>query len=307
MIVFLLYSFVALLSWNLNGYRSHFTDLQLLLVEHQPLFSCLQETQLLPEQRLHLCGYVCYLKDTDDDLHAHSGVAILVHNSIHLLEIGLQSTLPVIAVKVTMSHLSFIVCSLFLPPGQLLSATDLFDLFSELPTPFIIVGDFNAHNSLCGSSQTCQRGSLLEQLLLASNLILLNTGEPTHICMATGSSSSIDLTLCSRSIAPHLDWRVLSDLHGSDHFPAIIHISTPRPALEHAPHWILARADWVKFQASLHLSDPSFKDVSSMAQHFTNALLIAAKASIPQSSGTAHHTPVPWWNSDCASVIRARK
>ena len=99
---------------------------------------------VLPEHHLCLHGYVSYRKDTVDGLHAHGGVAILVHNSIHLQEIALQSTLPVVAVKVTMTHL-------YLPPGQPLSATELFDLFSELPTPFIIVGDFNAHNSLRGS------------------------------------------------------------------------------------------------------------------------------------------------------------
>ena len=216
-------------------------------------FLKLQETHLLPEHHLHVRGHACYRKDTVDGLRAHSGVAIHVHDSIHSQEIALQSTLPVVAVKVTITHLSFIVCSLYLPPGQPLSATDLFDLFSELPTPFIIVGGFIAHNSLWGSYRTCQRGALLEQLLLANNLILLNTGEPTRICMATVSTSSIDLALCSRCIASHLDWTVLSHLHGSDHFPVIIHISMPKPALEHDPHRILVRADWVKFWASIHL------------------------------------------------------
>ena len=192
MIVFLLYSSMALLSWNLNGYRSHFEELQLLLVDHKPLFLCLQETHHLPERHLHLRGYACYWKDTDDSLYVHGGVAILVHNSIHSQGIALQSTLPVVTAKVTMTHLSFLLCSLYLLPGQPLSATDLFDLFSKLPTPFIIFGEFNAHNSFWGCKQTCHGVALLEQLLLANNLVLLNTGEPTHICMATGSTSSID-------------------------------------------------------------------------------------------------------------------
>ena len=90
--------------------------------------------------------------------------------------------------------------------------------------------------------------------------------------MATGFTSSIDLALCGLSIVPHLDWTVLRDLHWSDHFP-VIHISTPRLALEHAPHWILARANWVKFRASIHLSDACIEDVSSMVEHFTSAIL----------------------------------
>ena len=168
MIVFHLFSSMALLSWNLNGYRSHFEELQLLSVDHKPPILCLQEAHLLPEHHLRLRGYVCYRKDTADGLHAHGGVAILVHESIHSQEIALQSTLPVVADKLIMTHLSFILSSLYLPHGQSLSPTDLFYLFSELPTPFIIVGDFNAHNSLWGSSRTCQRGALLEQLLFAT-------------------------------------------------------------------------------------------------------------------------------------------
>ena len=46
---------------------------------------------------------------------------------------------------------------------------------------------------------------------------------------------------------------------------------------------------WATFRASIHLSDESFGDVNSMAKHFTSAILTAAKASIPQSSGTTHH------------------
>ena len=269
MIVFLLYSSMALLSWNLNGYRFDFEDLQLLLVDHKPLFLCLHEIHILSEHHLHFRGYTCYWNDTDNDLHAHGGVAILVHDSVYLQEIALQSPLPVVAVRVTMTHLSFLFS--VSSSCQPFSATDLFDLFSKFPTPFIFVGDFSTHNSIWCSSRICQRGALFEILLLANNLVLLNSGKPTFICMATGSTatSSIDLTLYSRSIASHLAWIIGSDLHRSDHFPVIIHISTPRSVLEHAPHWILARADWAKFRASIHLSDESFEDISSVTEHFT--------------------------------------
>ena len=167
MIVFPHFSSMALLSWNLNGYRSHFEEVLLLLVDHNPLFLCLQETHLLPEHHLRLRGYVCYRKDIVDVLRAHGGVAILVHDSIHSQEIALQSTLRVVAVKVTITHLSFIVCSLYLPPAQPLSATDLFDLFSKLPTP---------SSSLVTSMPTIHSGALVSpvrELHLLSNSFLL--------------------------------------------------------------------------------------------------------------------------------------
>ena len=54
------------------------------------------------------------------------------------------------------------------------------DLFSKIPTHFIIVGDFNANNSTWGSTRTCQKGKLLEQQFI-DNLAILNTGEISHI------------------------------------------------------------------------------------------------------------------------------
>ena len=152
MIVFPHFSSMALLSWNLNGYHSHFEEVLLLLVDHNPLFLCLQETHLLPEHHQRLRGYACYRKYTAHGLHAHCGAAILVHNSIHSQEISLQSTLPVVAVKVTMTHLSFIVCSLYLPPGQPLYATDLFNLFLNSQPP---------SSSLITSMPTIHSGALV--------------------------------------------------------------------------------------------------------------------------------------------------
>ena len=67
-------------------------------------------------------------KDTHDRLCIHGSVAILVHNFVHSQEIALQSTLPVVAVKVTITHLSFIVCSLYLPYLQLTSLNLFFEL-----------------------------------------------------------------------------------------------------------------------------------------------------------------------------------
>ena len=126
MIVLRLYSSLALFSWNLNGYRSHFVELQLVLVNHKPLFLSLQETHLLQEHHVRLHEYACYQKDPVYGLRCHGGAAILVHDSIHSQEIALQSTLPVVAVKVTMTQISFIACfSVFLLVNPYLKLTSL--------------------------------------------------------------------------------------------------------------------------------------------------------------------------------------
>jgi hypothetical protein len=49
-------------------------------------------------------------------------------------------------------------------PNSSLSLTQLKHLADQLPTPFIIMGDFNGHNPLWGSKTTTDKGNKLESL-----------------------------------------------------------------------------------------------------------------------------------------------
>ena len=161
-----------------------------------PLFSCLQDTYLLPEHHLHFHEYACYRKDTGGDIRGNGGFGILVRDSVHSQEICTSIHSSSCAVKITVTpffHCLFLVSSSW----SNLICNRLFDLFSDLSTPFVVVCDFSTHNSIWDSSRTCQSGALLEQLLLANNLVFLNRGESTHMCRTIGSKFSIDLTLCN--------------------------------------------------------------------------------------------------------------
>ena len=100
---------------------------------------------------------------------------------------------------------------------------------------------------------------------------------------------------------------VLSDLHGSDRYPVLIHISTLWPALKFSPHWILAKANRTLLKDSATLTTGDFGNVNNMADCFTTAVLSAAESAIPVSSGIVSHPPVPWWNVDSAAAVYARK
>ena len=75
-----------------------------------------------------------------------------------------------------------------------LSRSDIDDLITQLPTPVLLLGDFNAHSSQWGCTKTDSRGKLIEDALLKHNLCVLNDGTHTYLHPATGSSSSIDLS-----------------------------------------------------------------------------------------------------------------
>ena len=280
---------MAMISWHLNGLRTHSEDLRILVSRYSPFIVCLQETHLLNRHTLSFRGYRCFRFDADDGSRAHGDVALLIHDHLCSQEVAVQSSLQVLCIRVSLSSLSFSVCNIYIPRGQEITEENLRNLISQLPPPFLILGDFNAHSPLWGSARTCPRGTLIETAMENLNLFLLNTGLHTHFSTTSGTSSSIDLAICSPSLGPSLDWTVhsptswtvLDDLHGSDHYPCLLHVLEPVPSLIRSPHWIFQRADWPELQLSLLLSNGPFEDVNAMTSHFTDAVI--ATVVVPRS------------------------
>jgi hypothetical protein len=49
-------------------------------------------------------------------------------------------------------------------------------LLQQLPEPFMVVGDYNAHSPLWGCSSTDVRGRIVEAILDQNNVCFLNDG-----------------------------------------------------------------------------------------------------------------------------------
>ena len=71
------------------------------------------------------------------------------------------------------------VCNVYLPPSLDVNFSDLEQLIEQLPAPFVLVGDFNAHSPLWDDVRQDSRSQMVEKLLNDYNLCLLNTGEST--------------------------------------------------------------------------------------------------------------------------------
>ncbi|WP_419620135.1 hypothetical protein, partial [Thiolapillus sp.] len=127
------------------------------------------------------------------------------------------------------------VCNIYLPPSLDVNFSDLEHLIQQLPAPFVLVGDLNAHSPLWGDVRQDSRGQMVEKLLNDYNLCLLNTGEPTYRHHSHHSFSVPDVSICDPSLALEFDWLTHNDLCGSDHFPVILKTSLrdDEPAAEH--------------------------------------------------------------------------
>lgn len=296
---------MALLQWNCNSYSVHLAELRQLISSFSATIVCLQESRFRPGHETTMRHFKLFSKDRVDGAVAAGGVCTLVHSSLFSEEVPLRTQLEAVAVRTSLPVMAT-VCNVYIPPDSQPDYDQLVDLVSQLPPPFLLLGDVNAHNTIWGSATTSGKGRDFERLIRRLDLCLLNTGEPTHFSIAHGTYSSIDITLCSRALVPLLQWGVHDDLCNSDHFPIIVTLPNQR-AIELPSRWLLRRADWPTFTARAVFAEDTFESVDDHTIHITNGILAAAEETIPSSSGNSRRKLVPWWTAEIAAAIKDRR
>ena len=238
---------------------------------------------------------------------AHGGVLLAVHRSIPSRHLELRTGLQAVAARVLFDRRSLTICSVYLPPGNAFPRSELSQLIAELPSPMLILGDFNGHHKLWGCREIDVRGRVLERVILEECLSVLNTGTRTHITMPSGTTSALDLSLSSPQLIPLFTWHVADDPMGSDHFPVLLKYNS-RVSLGTRPQrWNIRRANWEEFEGELEQAFSSDTAEPPTVEEFTDRTLEAARKSIPRTSGNPLRTPVPWWTQECKEAIRARR
>ena len=147
------------------------------------------------------------------------GVCLFILSLLSYTILNLNTCLEAVAATIDFPRKRITFCSVYIPPnGQF--DEDLFrNLIRQLPRPFIILGDFNAHHNMWGSNTDDNRGEIIADMITDENLFLFNNGLPTYLRDSGGTTSNIDLTIGSQDIAQYLNWEVCNYLHDSDHFP----------------------------------------------------------------------------------------
>ncbi len=195
-------------------------------------------------------GYHTFYSDPLHDPGHHGGTAIFVRRDANFSYRRLATPFQTVAVEIYLKR-RYTVCSLYLPPGAPFERGDLGRLVRDLPAPFLLLGDFNGQHSLWGDCITNPRGVLLASLVEDEEFGIFNSGEMTHFHSQTGLFTVIDLSLCSSTVLLDFNWKVLPDLHGSDHFLIILTSAEGEPRTR-LPRWRIERADWQLFTVMFH-------------------------------------------------------
>ena len=253
-------------------------------------------------------GYHAYA--TNENGKAHGGASIWVRNGVPHIPLEVDTSLQAASVQIHYDQHKISVSSVYIHNNSTPTLQNYNHLKNQLPSPFIIHGDLNAHCESWGNRDNNSRGRTLERFINNNDdVAILNDGNPTYIS-PDGNGSVIDLALCHPDLLLDLEFRVMDDLSGSDHFPTILDFinTTPEEPIE---RWNFHKADWVKFRKLCiqHLIISEVLKKSDGVDHmkaFTDILIDIAKQCIPKYISKPKRS-YPWFDDECRQVLRARK
>ena len=306
------------IQWNCRGLRGNREQIEILIDKYNPAAICLQETRLRHDTSQTFKYYSTYYSSTDT---GDGGVGILVKNTCIHSNLPLRTNLQAVAVCVTLNNKSYTICSIYIPPSQIVTAEELHNLVNQFHGPYIINGDFNAHSPLWGTTSQNNSvawgtvsqnnlGNVVEQFLNDHDLVLLNTDLPTRFDEFHKTYSLLDLTICHPSV--YLDFRcnIFSDRFGSDHFPIqLLSNSDDFPEPETISRWNFKKAKWDEFQERCieQITEEVLEEETDKMSLFTQLLLDIAADTIPKTVPSPKKRTKPWFDEDCKNAAKNRK
>ena len=298
----------SIIQWNLNSYKTKFYQLKKILYDFSPVCMCLQETLHGAGSLKPPSGYSIEVSTPNPDDQHDRGTAVLINKAIAYNRLPLNTDLQAVAIKLHLVQ-SYTVCSLYLPHSQI-TKRQLTDLISQLPPPYLLLGDMNARSRMWGDTTTNARGRIFEDILTENNISILNDGQFTHYHSQTNSHSIIDLAFCSPDILDELTLAVSENLCDSDHYPIYITIATNTQHYDRPIRYDTSRANWTTYKEITETNSQRehFHNINDFCSSIEELINNAAAATMPTTSGKLRRPPVPWWNGECqlAKIERNR-
>ena len=291
-----------ILQWNVKGLKARQCELSQIMKELNPSCMCLQEIKLSSGNTQFNVNriYTTYMKMPLNNLHPHGGSMIAVKTNILHTLVPLNTALQAVAISFPSGNLKSL-CSLYLPPNEIITEQQLNDLANQLPKPTMIMGDFNAHNPLWYNQRLDARGREVQKLIESHNLIALNEDSPTFYRSYDQATSTIDLALITDTCSNDFAWTVQDDLNGSDHYPILVTSlqSTPPDFTE---KWNISGANWNVFKdlAQTRRRVETVSNIEEAYKYIKEIIIEASTQSIPKTKVSKAKRPcLPWWTPDC--------
>lgn len=153
----------------------------------------------------------------------------------------------------------------------------------------ILMGDFNARNTIWGDGISSRRGSVLEELIMETTLKSCNNGKITFKRNMFSAGSVLDLTFISADLSGR--WDVSEGyLGGSRHFPILLELDTFGLGLKK----FLAKNKLIEALNNTEL-EPNF---DSIHETISNEIKYATFVL------EGNRAPKYWWNNNLTVLFR---
>ncbi|VDI42551.1 Hypothetical predicted protein [Mytilus galloprovincialis] len=139
-----------IIRWNCRGLKINLLELTFLVQSVLPIAFCLQKTHLKESDNVSLKGYNMYSTFSKVDERAAGGSSIFVKDNVIHSTVQLNTDRQAVAILLSFDKTNTL-CSIYIPPNSIIDKAQLENLTDQLPSPFIHMGDFKAHNPLWGS------------------------------------------------------------------------------------------------------------------------------------------------------------
>lgn len=296
-----------IMQWNCRGVKANLTELQFIITALDPVVICLQETLLSQNATITLKGYVTYHNPGPNTSRPSGGTITLVKNNLPHNFIKINSSIQNTTIRVSnITRKTVTICNLYIPPNSNPTFTEYVNLIDQLPTPYLLLGDFNSHNPLWSKTNPNRQGKILEKTINTHNLCILNSEADTYLHPAHGTYSNPDLSISHPGILLDLKWEVLNDQYGSDHFPIILTTTDSTPQTPTAK-WNFNKANWETYQLLCQTQlNETFSGITDIMA-YTRTLRAIADKTIPKTNTKTKRKKPPWMNEECKQAIQTRK
>ena len=162
-----------------------------LLHSNSILIACLQETKLSSNSLLRPFPSYTTIRQDRPGSSGGGGLITLVHHSISYKRIISDHLFPSdqttehLVITATINNIPINIYNIYIPPSSSCppNFSPSLQFISQAQDDSIILGDFNAHHlawySQTSDSRAAERGELIHNFILDSDLALLNTDTPS--------------------------------------------------------------------------------------------------------------------------------
>ena len=141
-------------------------------------------------------------------------------------------------------------------------------------------------------------------------MVVINNGKGTRL-NHNGSLSHLDIVFCSRNLSYNMEFDIIEDLWGSDHYPLIVKYSADISEYCNCSNkYIYSKADWKLFEKCL-LEDtsilPQITNVDTAYEKLISSFINARNRSVPRKTEKFKHKYSPYWTAQCSLAKQNKK